>query len=171
MVLSLVSHEKSAQSTNQAELIDHILQREQQVKHNAMHYERRFTKMGYSAASILHSLPYLQILLTESHLSNQHIEIVRMFLDSEFLITELAVLAYFTHKVTLPFLYFVEVSSQVQLIHMFPQLFNDLKEGRMDTLIMGTHYVIDYPHIKVQKPTADIEEKYCRRCVLMLLKC
>ena len=29
-------------------------------------------------------VPYLRILLNESHLTNQHIEIVRMFLDSEF---------------------------------------------------------------------------------------
>ena len=160
MVLSLVSHEKSAHSTNQAELFDHILQQEQQVKHIVMYYERQFTKLGYSAASILDSLPYLQMLLTKSHLSNKHIEIVRMFLDSEFLITELVVLAYFTHKITLPFLYFVEVSSQVQLLQMFPQLFNDLKEGKMDTL---KDYVIDHPHVKVQKPTTDIEEKILQK--------
>ena len=100
------------------------------------------------------------MLLTESHLSNQHIEIVHMFLNSEFLTTELAVLAYFTHKITLPFLYFVEVSSQAQLLQMFPQLFNDLKEGRMDIL---KDYVINYPHVKVQKPTADIEEKILQK--------
>ena len=107
-VLSLVSHEKSAHSTNQAELFDHILLQEQQVKHIAMYYERQFTKLEYSTASIL--THYL-----------------------EFLITELAVLACITHKITLPFLCFVEVSSQLQL-QMFPHLFNDLKEGRMDTL-------------------------------------
>ena len=76
------------------------------------------------------------------------------------MITELAVLAYFTHKITLPFLYFVEVSSQVQLLQMFPQLFNDLKEGKMDTL---KDYVIDHPHVKVQKPTTDIEEKILQK--------
>ena len=93
-------------------------------------------------------------------MSNQHTEIVPMFLDSEFLITELAVLAYFTHKITLPFLYFVKVTSQKQLLQMFPQVFNDPKEGRMDTL---KDYVIDYPHVKVQKPTADIEEKILQK--------
>ena len=99
-----------------------------------MYYERRFTKPGYSAASVLQSLPYLSILPNESHLSKQHIEIVRMFLDSEFLITELQVLAYFTHVVTLPFLYFVEVNSQNELLEMFPRLFNDLKRGTIDAL-------------------------------------
>ena len=85
---------------------------------------------------------------------------MRMLLDSEFLITELAVPICFTRKITLQFSYFVEVSSQVQLLQMFPQLHNDLKERRMDTL---KDYVIDYPHVKVQKSTADIEEKILQK--------
>ena len=84
------------------------------------------------------------MLLTEFHMSNQHIEIVCMFLDSQFLITELAALAYFTHKITLPFFYFVEVSSLVQLLQMFPHIFNDLKEGRMNTF---KDYVTDCLHV------------------------
>ena len=83
-----------------------------------------------------------------------------MLLDSEFLITELAVPICFTRKITLQFSSFVEVSSQVQLLQMFPQLHNDLKERRMDTL---KDYVIDYPHVKVQKSTADIEEKILQK--------
>ena len=73
--------------TNQANLFDCIVQRKGQAKHIPMYYKRRFTKLGYSAASILQSLPYLHMLLNESHLSNQHIEILWMFLDLEFLIT------------------------------------------------------------------------------------
>ena len=106
-ILSFVSHDKSAHSTNLADLFDFILQRENKVNSVAMYYERRFTKLGYSAASILQALPYLHMLLNETHLNNQHIEIVKMFLESEFMITELQVLAYFTHMITLPFLYFV----------------------------------------------------------------
>ena len=83
-ILNLISHDKSASSTNQADLFDFILQRENQVKHISLYQERRFTKLGYSAASILDALPYLRMLLNESHLTNQHIEIVHMFLDSEF---------------------------------------------------------------------------------------
>ena len=145
-ILSLASHDKSAHSTYQADLFDYILQGEGQVKHRAMHYERRFTKLGYSAASILQLLPYLYMLLNESHLSNQYIEIVRMFLDSEFLITELQVLAYFMHCVTLKFLYFVDVNSQEKLLEMFPRLFNDLKSGTLDTLKV---YQVKYPHVQV----------------------
>ena len=52
-ILSLVSHDNSAHSTNQANLLDYIVQKDSQVKHIAMCYECRFTKLGYSAASIL----------------------------------------------------------------------------------------------------------------------
>lgn len=74
------------------------------VKHIAMYYERRFANLGYSAAFTFQLLPYLQVLLNESHSSDQHIEIVHMLLHSQFLNTELLMLAYFTHIVNLPFL-------------------------------------------------------------------
>ena len=55
------------------------------IKSNmSLYQERRFTKLCYSATSILDASPYLRMLLNESHLTNQHIEIVRIFLDSEF---------------------------------------------------------------------------------------
>ena len=41
------------------------------------------------------------MLLNEPRVMNQHIEIVHIVLDSEFLITELSVLAYFNYKATL----------------------------------------------------------------------
>ena len=133
-ILNLISHDKSASSTNQADLFDFILQREIQVKHRSLYQERRFTKLGCSAASILDALFYPRMLLNESHLTNQHIEIVCMFLDSEFFITELSLLAFFTHKVSLPLLNFVEISSQEELLRVFPKLYEDLQKGKMDTL-------------------------------------
>ena len=70
-ILNLVSHEKSARSSNQADLFDFILPRENQVEHIAMYHERRFNKLDYSAGSIIQSLPYLRMLLiNETHLSN-----------------------------------------------------------------------------------------------------
>ena len=158
-ILSLVSHDKS-DSTNQADLFDYILQGEGQVKHTSMYYECRFTKLGYSAASILQSLPSLYMLLNESHLSNQHIEIIQMFLDPEFLMTELQVLAYFTDCVTLPFLYFVEVNPQEKLLEMFPRLFNDLKSRNLDTL---KEYQVKYPHVQVTQPTTDVAQQLLKK--------
>ena len=62
-------------------------------------------------------------------------------------------MSYFTHKITLPFLYFVEVNTQEDLLDMFPKLFSDLKVGKMDTL---QDYIVEYTHVKVHKPTEDI---------------
>ena len=133
-ILNLISHDKSASSTSQADLFDFVLRRDNQVKHRSLYQERRFTKPGYSAGYILDALPYLRILLNESHLTKQLIEIVRMFLDSEFFITELSVLVFFTHKVSSPLLNFVEISSQEELLRVFPKLYEDLQKGKMDTL-------------------------------------
>ena len=63
VILSLISHDKSANSTNQTDLYNYIFEREGVVKHIAMYFECRFTKLGYSAASILESLPFLRMLL------------------------------------------------------------------------------------------------------------
>ena len=121
-ILSLVSHDKSATSTNQADLFDFILEREKKVKHMALYKERRFTKLGYACASILDALPFLQMVLNETHLGNQHVVMVRMFLDSDFFLVELQVLSYFTYKVTLPLLNAVEVSTQEELCKFSPTL-------------------------------------------------
>ena len=79
--------------------------------------DRRFTELVYSVtASILNALPYLRMLLNETRLSNQHVEI-KLF------ITELTALVYFTHCVSLPLLNFLEVNSQDKLLEIFPKLF------------------------------------------------
>ena len=162
-ILSLVSHEKSAHSTNQADLFDYILNRENQVNRLAIYHEHRFTKLGYSATSILQSLPFICMLINETPLSNQHVAVVKLLLDSEFIVTELEALSYFTHKVTLPFLHFVEVSSQENLLQVFPELYKDLSSGKMNTL---DAYVVHYPHNKVLKPTSDLCSKILNKMCL-----
>ena len=72
------------------------------------------------------SLPYLNMLLLfKSHLSNQHIEIVLMFLESK-------------DNTPIFVLFWGQFTNEASSDH--PQLFNDLKEGRKDTL---KDYVID----------------------------
>ena len=122
-ILSFVSHDKSATSTNQAELFDYILHHEEKIKHLSLYQLRRFTKLGYSCTLIPDALPYIQMVLNETHLSNQHTELVKMFLDSELLLTELSCLSYFTHKVSLPLLYAVEICNQDQICELFPKLY------------------------------------------------
>ena len=153
-ILSLVSHDKSATSTNQADLFDFILEREKKVKHMALYKERCFTKLGYSCASILDALPFLQMLLNETHLSNQHVEMVRMFLDSDFFLIELQVLSFFTYKISLTLLNAVEVSTQEELRKIFPQLYDDLARGSMNTV---DKYTVQHRHLVVESPKTDLE--------------
>ena len=44
--------------------IDYVFQRENKVKHSSLYQERCFTKLGYSCASILDAMPYIQMVLT-----------------------------------------------------------------------------------------------------------
>ena len=46
-ILNIVSHNNSSSSTNQAELFDYVLQRENKVKHLSFYQEHRFTKLQY----------------------------------------------------------------------------------------------------------------------------
>ena len=101
-LLNLVTHEKSATATNIADKFDYIVERENQVKHIALYHERCFCKLGYICASMVGALPMLQMLLTGTAMSNLHIESSKLYLECEFFLTELSVLAYFTHKVSLP---------------------------------------------------------------------
>ena len=153
-IINFVSHDKSATSSNQADLFDPILERENQVKHISLYQERRFTKLGYSCASILDALPFICMVINETHLSNQHVDIVRMLLDSELLVSELNVLAYFTYKVSLPLLNAVEVASQEELCQIFPKLHQDLMNGSMETLSL---YSVKYRHIDIKAPESDLE--------------
>ena len=109
--------------------------------------------VNHSTASILQSFLFLRMLINETHLSNQHVEVVKPLVDSEFIVTELEAFSFFTHKVTLSFLHFVEVSTQQDLLQVFSKLYEDLSNGLMNTL---DDYVIHYPHIKILTPTSEL---------------
>ena len=49
-ILKLVSYDKSGNSSSLAEEFDVIIEGEGAVKHMSLYHERRFTKLGYSAA-------------------------------------------------------------------------------------------------------------------------
>ena len=107
--------DKSANSCSLADEFDFIVEREGKVKHMSLYHQRRFAKLGYSAASILNALPLLQMLLRESGKCNLLVQACRMYVQCEIFI-ELHVLAYFTHKVTLPLLNCVEVCDQLYTV-------------------------------------------------------
>ena len=152
------SHDKSAASTNQAELFDYILDREGKIRHLSLH--QSITKLGYSCTSILDAFPYIQMVLNGTHLSKQHTELVKMFLDSELLLTELSCLSYFTHKVSLPLLYTVEICNQDQLCELFPKLYKRFIGRSFATL---KDYIVEYKHLIVEEPIAELEKQILKK--------
>ena len=162
-IINFISHDKSATSTNQASLFDYVKMRENKIKHISLCQERRSTKLGYSCTSILDVLPYIRMVLNETHLNNQHVEIMRGLLDTEFLLSELHTLAYFTYKVTLPLLNVVETGTQDDLCKIFPQLHKDLQNGLLDTL---SSYMVEYRHIIIEEPTSEVEISLLKQNVL-----
>ena len=121
----------------------------------SLYHERRFTKLGYSAASILQALPLLQSLLDETWKSNLLVEACKIYLGCEFFLTELQLLAYFTHKITLPFLNCVEKSSQTVLLQMLPKLHLDLLAGNTETL---KDFSVAFRHVKVEELTSQLQK-------------
>ena len=66
VILKLVSYDEGGNSSSLAKEFDVITERGSAVKHMSLHRERRFTKLRYSATSILQTFPLLQSLLEES---------------------------------------------------------------------------------------------------------
>ena len=80
-------------------------------------------------------------------------EVVKLRLESEFLLTELEALSHFTHKVTLAFLDSVEISSKIPSQSISSKLYEDLSNALMSTF---DDHVVHYPHIKVLKLTSEL---------------
>ena len=154
-LLKLVAHDKSGNSVSLAEEFDDLLRRENLVKHISLYKERCFTKLGYTAASILCALPQLT-LLNESWKNNLLIEACKLYVDCELFIAELHVLAIFTKKVTLPYLNAMEKLTQRELVEMFPRLYQDLMDHKRDTL---KDFLVEYHHVPVDEVTNTCEKK------------
>ena len=128
----------------------------------SLYHERRFTKLGYSAASILQAFPLLQSLLEETWKSNLLVQACKIYLDCELFLTELQLLAYFTKKITLPFLNCVEKCSQEQLLEILPLLYQDLLAGNPNTL---EEYQVEDKHV-VEDLTNQIQkDAFSMMCV------
>ena len=152
-LLNLVYHKSSAKPSSHGETFDFICEREKVVKRLFLYQQRRFTKLGKSAASLLAAYPILQMVVDEVKETNQLVESCRIYLASEIFKTELEVLAYFTQHVTFPFLNCVEKSSQEELLALLPKLHSDLKAKKVDTL---SQFEVEMRHVPVHEPTTDL---------------
>ena len=159
VLLNLVAQKTSAKPSSHGDTFDFICEREKVNKRLFLYQQRRFAKLGKSAASILESFSILQMVVDEVKESNQLVEACRIYLASEIFKTELEVLAYFNHHVTFPFLHCVEKSTQEDLLVILPQLYNDLRAGNIKTL---HKFVIEMRHVPVHKPETELGAKLIR---------
>ena len=83
------------------------------------------------------------------------VEACKIYLECEFL-TELHLLAYFTTKVTLPFLNCVEKSTQEELLEVLPRLYADLLVGNTDTL---KPFLVTYKHVPAEELSSQLEKE------------
>lgn len=79
----------------------------------------------------------------------------RLYVENEFIAAGLKALANFTFNVTMPYLNFVEKSSQSDLVAMLPRLHQDLNEGKLDTM---KDHMINWTHIKITTTANPLSE-------------
>ena len=84
------------------------------TKNLCLYVERRFAKLGFSAAAVLNALPLLRELLDETHKNNLLVQACRIYASSDLIESELRVLGYFKQKVTLPYLNMLEQEGNKQ---------------------------------------------------------
>ena len=109
--------------------------------------------MGYTAASIIHHLPDLKALLENPQSNNVLAQACQVYCNTNFIHVALCCLAWFTIKVTLPFLNMCELSSQSDLLQLLPQLKKDLEKGILETL---SKFEVNYS-FTIDKPSSDLE--------------
>ena len=116
-------------------------------------------------------MPMINILLDKTHLVNKHVEAARMYTQCDFFLTELIVIAYFSYHVTLPFLNFVEKSTQDTLLKILPKLYEDLKNNNINTL---EDFRVKYSRIVVEDLTEPLQllilEKLCSHAADAVLR-
>ena len=155
-LISLVSRDKSANSTSLADQFDYICEREGVIKRIFLYQQRRFCKLGKAAAAIIEAYPYLNMLIDEATTSNLLVQACQLYMSSEIFLTELEALAYFNEKVTFPFLHCVEKSSQQELLEILPKLHEDLLNKKLDTL---KEFVVNIRGVSINEPKSDVGKK------------
>ena len=149
--------------SSQWEMFDKILQDKGKTKKHSQYLERRFAKLGYSAATVVYHLEDYEDLLHDVKSNNQLVQACRVYLQCEFVIIGLKVLSWFTSAVTLPFLNMVEKSKQSDLLKILPELHKDLKERKTDTL---NEFMVKYS-FDLGTPTSALEKHilglFCER--------
>ena len=99
----------------------------------SLYKEKRFTRLGYQAGAVFECIPFFKQVLEETPLNNLLILGCRLYLENDFVVAGLKALAYFTYKVTMAYLNFIERSDQNALVEILPKLYTDLTLKKVDT--------------------------------------
>ena len=155
-LLKLVSNEESAKPTSLSKEFDMQLEKDGVHKSFSLYKERRFTKLGYTAGAIVECLPQFREILKKTSHTNMLVRACKLYLESEYIVAAMRALANFTHKVTMPYLNFVEKSDQNGLVNKLKELWLDLKEGKMDTM---KEFHVEWTHVnmKAMQPTSRLD--------------
>ena len=109
--------------------------------------------MGYTAGAILHHLDDYHASLQKTTSNEMLVQACRLYLECEYVLIGLKVLAWFTFCITLPFLNMTEVSTQKDLVSILPCLHDDLLEKKTNTL---SQYRVPYS-FQLDEPESPIE--------------
>ena len=155
-LLKLVSGEESGKPTSLAKEFNLALEEQGLRKSLNLYRERRFTKLGYCTGSVFDCLPIFQKILEETTNNNLLVQACRLCSENKYIVAALKALSYFTYKITMPYLNFVEKSDQNDLCKTLPVLYGDLRNGNMETL---NQYHVEWKHVSManQVLTTDLD--------------
>ena len=155
-LLTLVAKGGDGKVTSMADEFSLILEENNVHKSFSLYKERRFTRLGHTAGALVDCTMYFKKLLNETSKNNLLIRACSLYLESEFIITALKALSFFTYKVTMPYLNMVERCNQNDLVKILPKLCQDLENGNLDTLV---EYLVPWMHVNASEhqPTTDLD--------------
>lgn len=119
--------------TSLAKQFSDICDAQNKQKKIGFYHQRRFTKLGHCAGTIVHNLEEIRLLL-ERHHGNTHSQACKLYVEVPFIINGMMALSKFTEFVTLPYLVLVQNENHEVLLNLLPQLAKDLQEGKLTTL-------------------------------------
>ena len=155
-LLKLVAKGGDGKVTSMADEFSLILEENNVHKSFSLYKERRFTRLGHTAGALADCAPYFKRMLNETSKNNLLTRACSLYLESEFIMTALKALSFFTYKVTMPYLNMVERCNQNDLVKILPKLCRDLEKGNLETL---ADYHVPWMHVNASghHPTTDLD--------------
>ena len=127
------------------------------TKSFSLYKGRRFTKLGYTAGSIIDCIPQFEKLPSETTYNNSLVQACRLYLENDYILAALKALSYFTYKFTMPYLNCVEKWNQNDLTDILPRLYRDLANRSLETL---EDYKVEWTHVQADKhsPSSELDK-------------